>query len=173
VAALEANKPAHEFMRALMIEERCKVSTVNFFMNQDNLIKKLKHPLVVICSDGAALATNGKLGEGVPHPRSYGTFPRVLGTFVREEHVLSLESAIQKMTSTTAQHFGLTGRGELREGFKADIVVFNPDTVADRATYAEPAQYPDGIPYVLVNGRLVISESEHTGVLAGQMLRRS
>jgi N-acyl-D-amino-acid deacylase len=130
----------------------------------------MRHPLVVVGSDGNALAPHGVLGQRKPHPRSYGTFPGVLGRYVREEKVLTLEEAVKKMTSVTAERFGLTSRGVIREGAWADLVLFDPQTVADRATFIDPHQYPVGIPCVVVNGVVVIDQDQHTGTLPGQVL---
>jgi len=106
----------------------------------------------------------------MPNPRVYGTFPKVLGAMVRDEKALPMEQAIRKMTSFPAQRFGLTDRGILRDGMKADIVVFDPATVSGTATYANPKQFPIGIEYVIVNGKVVIEKSKHTGILAGEPL---
>jgi len=130
----------------------------------------MRHPLVVVGSDGNSLAPHGVLGQRKPHPRSYGTFPRVLGRYVREEKVLSLEEAVKKMTSITAERFDLTDRGVIREGAWADLVLFDAQTVTDRATFADPHQYPEGIPCVVVNGVVVIDQGQHTGALPGQVL---
>jgi N-acyl-D-aspartate/D-glutamate deacylase len=108
---------------------------------------------------------------GKPHPRAYGSFPRVLGRYVREG-VLRLEEAVRKMTSLPAQRFGLHERGLLRPGMCADITVFNPDTIVDTATYKDPVRYPDGVEYVIVNGKITVEEGNHTGVRAGRVLRR-
>ena len=112
------------------------------------------------------------LGQGVVHPRNYGTFPRVLGTYVREKGVLTLEDAIRKMTSLPAQTLRLLDRGVLRVGAYADITVFDPKRVIDKATWENPHQYPEGIAYVIVNGKVVISKGKHTGALPGYVLRR-
>jgi N-acyl-D-amino-acid deacylase len=170
-AAAEAQKPPFEFIRDLLVEENNRVDIINFAMSEDNLRKILAHPLVAVCSDGFALAPYGKLGGGKPHPRSFGTFPRVLGKYVREEKVLTLPQAVRKMTSLAADKFGLKGRGYLREGYFADLALFNPDTVADRADWLQPHRYPSGIEYVLVNGRVVINHGEHTGALPGKCLQ--
>jgi N-acyl-D-amino-acid deacylase len=137
---------------------------------EDNVRALMRHPLVVVGSDGESLAPHGVLAQGKPHPRSYGTFPRVLGRYVREEKVLSLEEAVKKMTSVTAERFGLTDRGVIREGAWADLVLFDAQIVADRATYTDPHQYPVGIPCVIVNGRIVVDQGQHTGALPGQVL---
>jgi len=125
---------------------------------------------VMIGSDGSSLAPYGELGEGKPHPRSYGTFPRVLGEYAREQRVLSLPQAVHKMTGLPARRLGLTDRGAIRVGARADLVVFDPRHVADRATYEDPHRYPTGVEHVLVNGRFVIKGGEHTGSLPGRVL---
>ena len=124
-------------------------------------------------SDGRAISPHGFYGNGRPHPRFYGTYPRVLGRYVRERPaVLSLESAVHKMTGLPARRLGLSDRGQLMEGLAADLVVFDPDTVTDNATYDDPQQYPDGIPFVLVAGAAVIDHGRHTGARPGRVLRR-
>jgi len=125
---------------------------------------------VMIGSDGSALAPYGELAAGKPHPRSYGTFPRVLGEYAREERVLTLPQAVHKMTALPARRLGLKDRGVVAVGAKADLVVFDARRVADRATYQEPHQYPSGIEHVLVNGCFVIKGGEHTGSLPGRLL---
>jgi len=115
--------------------------------------------------------TEGLLAAGHPHPRNYGTFPRILGHYVREERVLTLEDAVRRMTSLGAQRLGLKDRGLLREGYWADVVVFDPKYVSDKATFQNPKQYPEGINYVLVNGRIVIDRGNHTGERPGNVLR--
>jgi N-acyl-D-amino-acid deacylase len=171
-ASKEANKPPYEFIRDLLIEENGGVSIVNFAMNEDNLRRVLAHPLVVVASDGYSLAPYGELSAGKPHLRNYGTFTRVLGKYVRQEKVLTLPQAIRKMTSLSAEKFGLAGRGSIREGGFADITIFNPSTVADNEDWMHPHQYGTGIEYVLVNGRVVIEKGEHTGALPGRCVRR-
>ncbi len=171
-ASRKAAKGPYEFIRDLLIEERGRVGIVQFAMSEDNLKKLMAHPLVGIGSDGSALAPYGLLSKGKPHPRSYGAFPRALGTYVREDKLLPLEAMIRKMTSIPAARFGFTRRGVLQAGNFADIVVFDPDKVRDKATWAEPHQYPEGIPYVLVNGKLVVRNGEHTGDTPGAVLRK-
>ena len=112
------------------------------------------------------------LRHGKPHPRYYGTYPRILGKYVREEGVLTLENAIRKMTSFPAQRLGLLDRGLLKEGLWADVVVFDPETVKDKATYLDPHQFPEGILHVLVNGQIVVANGQQTGRLPGKVLRR-
>lgn len=138
-----------------------------FMMDEGDVRRVLAHPLCMIGSDGIPSPT------GKPHPRLYGTFPRVLGTYVREERVFSLEEGVRKMTSLPARRFGLSGRGELQEGWVADIVIFNPDTITDRATYEDPRRYPAGIEYVIVNGKIAAERGKQTAERAGSLLRRN
>jgi N-acyl-D-aspartate/D-glutamate deacylase len=140
---------------------------VFFMMDETDVRRVLAHPLCMIGSDGIPSPT------GKPHPRLYGTFPRVLGTYVREERLFSLEEGVRKMTSLPARRMNLAGRGELREDLAADIVVFDPDTIADRATYEEPRLYPAGIEYVIVNGHVAAANGKQTAARAGRLLRRS
>ncbi|MBI4497346.1 MAG: D-aminoacylase [Chloroflexi bacterium] len=148
----------------LLIEENLGVAFVARTGNPDNIRTILRHPAQMVSSDG--LLTGDK-----PNPRTYGTFPYVLGQFVREEKLLRLEEAVRKMTAIPAQRLGLKDRGILRDGMKADIVIFNPDTVQATATFEDPKQFPIGIDYVLVNGRLVIDQGQHTGAFPGRALR--
>jgi N-acyl-D-amino-acid deacylase len=172
-AAHQAGKPAYEFIRDLLLDEKGRVGMISFSMNEDNLKRILSHPLVGVCSDSEAVAPYGPLWKGKPHPRYYGTFPRVLGKYVREEKLLSLEAMVRKMTSIPARRFGFVRRGVLREGQIADIVIFDPNKVIDKATWTDPHRYPEGIPHVIVNGRAVIENGEHTGRLPGKVLRKS
>jgi N-acyl-D-amino-acid deacylase len=165
-------KDAFEFMRDLLIEERDQVGQVIFMMSEDNLKIMLAHPLVGVGCDSSALAPYGKLGVGKPHPRGYGTFPRVLGKYVRDQGIIPLPDMIKKMTSIPAQRFGFTQRGSLKKGNFADVVIFDEKKVIDKATYKDPHQYPEGIEYVLVNGKMVIDRGEHTGELPGKILRK-
>jgi len=169
IAAAEGKDPLETAFDLIVVSEG-QAACVWFDQLEDNVRALMCHPLTVICSDGYALAPHGILGERKAHPRSYGTFPRVLGHYGREEKVLSLEEAVKKMTSVTAERFGLTDRGVIREGAWADLVLFDAQTVADRATYTEPHQYPTGIPYVIVNGVIVIDQGQHTGLLPGRVL---
>jgi N-acyl-D-amino-acid deacylase len=127
---------------------------------------------VLVGSDGTSLAPYGITGQGKPHPRFYGTFPRLLGHYVRDLGLLSLPQAIYKMTGGSAAALGLVERGLLREGCRADIAIFDLEEVADRATFDDPHQYAAGISTVIVNGVVVIDAGEHTGALPGQVLRR-
>jgi len=170
--AKDQGKTPFEFMRDLLIEEEGAVGMVQFGMSEDNLKKLYAHSLVTVGSDGNAVAAYGTLSRGKPHPRFYGTFPRYLGKYAREEKVLPLEEAIRKITSFTAEKFGLAGRGRIREGFWADLAVFDPDRILDKAAFENPHQYPVGIPHVIVNGVPAVRDGEHTGALAGKILRK-
>jgi N-acyl-D-amino-acid deacylase len=143
-------------------------SMVYHFMSDDDLTRILRHPMVAVASDSGL----NVFGEGVPHPRGYGNAVRVLGRYVRDERVISLEEAIRKMTSLPAAQFGFADRGRLAEGLAADVVVFDPKTVGDRATYAEPHQYPTGMAHVLVNGVPVVRDGAQLEARPGQVLRR-
>jgi len=140
---------------------------VFFVMDEADVRRVLAHPLCMIGSDGIPSVS------GKPHPRLYGTFPRVLGEYCREQKLFPLEEAVRKMTSLPARRMNLAERGELREGWAADIVVFDPKTIADRATYQEPRQYPAGIEYVIVNGEIAAERGKQTPARAGRLLRRN
>lgn len=169
--AAELNVPEFTFINELLINERLNAGIVGFAMDEDNLKKVLSHPLVMIGSDGSTAALDGKLSTGKPHPRYYGTFPRVLGKYCREENCFDLQTAVKKMTSMPAEKLGLKKRGSIVRGNYADITIFNPKTVIDKATFTDPHQTAEGIEYVLVNGKLVIENGKHTGARAGSILR--
>ncbi len=169
-AAAAKNVDPYEFVCDLIINEGWNVSHVGFGMSEEDTEMVLRHPLVMLGSDGSSLAPYGPLSEGKPHPRNYGTFPRFLGYYVRERKILSLSEAIKKATSTPAAKLGLQDRGSLKEGNFADIVIFDPVTIADKATFIDPHQYPVGIDYVIVNGKIVIDHDNHTGELPGKIL---
>ena len=135
-------------------------------MNEEDVKHFMKYPFNMFGADGGV--SNGK---GMPHPRTYGTNARVLGKYVREEKIISLEEAIRRMTSLPAQKFQLKDRGQLKEGMAADIVVFDETTVADMATFEKPHQFSAGFKYVLVNGQLVIEEGKHNGTKSGITLK--
>jgi N-acyl-D-aspartate/D-glutamate deacylase len=156
----------------LLLEEHGQLSCIVLhLMNEKDVQTALREPWLDIASDGYSLSVEGILAAGHPHPRNYGPFPRILGHYVRDEKVLTLEDAVRRMTSLAAQRLGLKDRGLLREGYWADIVVFDPNRISDRSTFANPKQYPEGINYVLVNGRVVIDRGNHTGERPGIALR--
>ena len=130
-------------------------------------------PWVLVGSDANALATSGVTSQGKPHPRSYGTHARLLGPFVRDLKLLTLPAAVHKTTGAAATALGLTDRGVLREGGWADIAVFDPERITDRATYDDPHRYAVGVSTVLVNGEVVVDAGDHTGALPGRLLRRA
>lgn len=153
-----------------LLTEEPGITVVRFAMREEDVRTVMGHPAMMVGTDGYSLAPYGVLGKGRPHPRSYGTFPRILGRYVREEGVLTLEEAVRKMTSLPANRLGLRDRGLISEGMWADITVFDPKWVRDKATFTDPHQYPEGVEYVLVNGRVVIERGEHTRTLAGRVL---
>ena len=155
----------------LLIEQNGSVSTVYAHHTEEDMNLALSQPWCSIGSDGSALATEGTLRRGHPHPRSFGTFPRVLGVYVRERGLLRLEDAVRKMTSLNAAKIGIRDRGMLRAGLFADITIFDPIRIIDGATYEEPFQYNQGIQYVIVNGRIVIDQGTHSGARPGRALR--
>lgn len=172
-AAAAAGKPCYEFMRDLLIEESSRVGMVSFYGNEAVLKRILSQPYVGIGGDSGAVAPYGPLSKGKPHPRYYGTFPRVLGKYVREEKIVPLEEMIRKMTAMPAAHMGFVRRGQLKVGWAADVCVFDPDKVIDKATFKEPAVYPEGIRKVVVNGQVVVDDGTHTGKLPGKVLRKN
>ncbi|HEU5218752.1 MAG TPA: amidohydrolase family protein, partial [Gemmatimonadales bacterium] len=157
----------------LLRNSKTNVSTVVFGMSEENLERFLAHPKAMICSDGGAFAVSGPARSGHPHPRGLGTFPRVLGRYVRERKVLTLAQAIDKMSGMAARRLRLAGRGKIAVGAAADLVVFDPATVMDRATFEDPFQYPAGIPTVVVNGVIALRDGERGEKGAGKVLRPS
>ena len=143
-------------------------SAIYHVLDEQDVERIMRHPQTMIASDGRLV----RPADGHPHPRWYGTFPRVLAVYVRDRHVLTLESAVHKMTGLPAGRLGLADRGRVAEGSHADIVIFDADRVRDRATFEAPHQYPDGIDYVIVNGALVVDDGRFTDVRAGRVLRR-
>ena len=168
IAAQRDEKPI-DTVFSLLLEESGEFHMAPVVKSQDDIDYVVKHPLCKISSDGEAMAPYGPLA-GCRHARSYGTFPQVLGRFVRERGMLRLEDAVRKMTSAPAARLGLKDRGLLQEGLAADICIFNPEIVIDRADWGNTEAYPVGIQTVIVNGQIVIQDGEHTGTLPGQVL---
>jgi N-acyl-D-amino-acid deacylase len=160
-----------EAMMNLLLEERARVSMVVFSQSEDNVARVLGHPAIMVGSDSIGLAAGPGPHPGKPHPRMYGTFPRVLGVYVRERQVLSLETAVHKMTGQCGARLGLADRGVLHDGYAADVTVFDPRTVKDEATYTDPHRYPTGIPYVIVNGALAVDGERMLAPGTGRVLR--
>lgn len=154
----------------LLIEENGGGGGIYFIMPEENVIQKMKLPWVSFCTDEDAYKPTGLMSKRHPHPRAYGTFPRILGKYVRQEKVITLEDAIRKMTSLPAQQLGLNNRGLIKEGFAADLVLFDSGKVIDKATYTNPHQFPEGMEYVIVNGKIVVQEGKHTGLKPGRAI---
>jgi N-acyl-D-amino-acid deacylase len=154
----------------LLIDTEGQVGALYHMMSEDDVRTGLALRFVTIGTDAAAVRPEGELGRGQPHPRAYGTFPRVLGRYVREQKVIPLPQAVHRMTGLAARQFNIGMRGELRDGFFADVVIFDPAIVSDRATFEKPHQYPVGIEYVIVNGVVTVTPSGHTGARAGRRL---
>jgi N-acyl-D-amino-acid deacylase len=169
VAAQTGKAPADTLMD-LLLEEKCTVGMVSFSQSLENVAKVLAHPALMIGSDSIPLFEGDGDRPGKPHPRTYGTFPRVLGEYARERKLFPLETAVHKMTGLPATRLGLPDRGVVREGAAADLTVFDPTTVKDESTYPDPHRYPTGIPYVIVNGRVAVDGGRLTGPGAGRVL---
>jgi N-acyl-D-aspartate/D-glutamate deacylase len=165
-------KPPLDVLFELLESNGGSVPTVYFHHSEEDMRYALKQPFVSIGSDGTAVATEGPLATGHPHPRYYGTFPRVLGRYVREEKILTIEDAIRKMTSANAAKIGAFDRGLLRPGMMADVTIFDAEHVIDNATFTRPHQYATGIEYVIVNGHVVLDRGQHTGARPGVILKR-
>ncbi len=168
----QAGAPPLNWLLDFVVDCRGKADIIIFAQSEENVRKGLCHPMATIGTDGLGLATTGLLSEGCPHPRNFGTYPRILGHYVRDEKVLSLEDAVRKMTSAPAARLRLRDRGQVCPGYKADLVVFDPNTVDDIGEYGQPPRYPGGVEYVMVNGRLVVEKGEHTGNFPGVVLGR-
>jgi N-acyl-D-amino-acid deacylase len=156
----------------LIEQEEGSVSIIGHGMSPENVETVLRHPLVMVGSDGSAMAPVGRAAQARPHPRSYGAFARVLAYYVRDRRAIDLAQAVRKMTSMPADQMGLADRGRLARGKKADLVVFDPARVKDEATFEQPHQYASGIPHVIVNGVAVVENGRHTGAKPGRALRR-
>ncbi len=155
----------------LILDSENSVDIVGFGMEEKSTEKIIAHPRVMIASDYGSHAPYPPMNKTIAHPRSYGTFPRSIAKYVRERKICSLEEMIKKMTSMPADKLKLHDRGRLEEGKMADVVIFDYDRIQDKATYTDPHQYPDGIPYVIVNGEVVINQGEHTGAFPGKVIR--
>jgi N-acyl-D-amino-acid deacylase len=151
--------------RILTAPQGHRTISITFGLSEDDLVRNLRHPLMMVGSDGVPDL------DGFPHPRLFGTFPRILGEYVRTRHVIPLEDAVRRMTSLAADRFGLVSRGRIAEGAWADLVVFDPDTVADTATYDAPKREPIGVHWVVINGQLAYDRGRHTRITSGRMLR--
>ncbi len=164
------NKDPIETIMDLVLEDRSRVGTVYFMMSEDNIRKQIKLPWVSFGSDGGSMSPEGAFLKSSTHPRAYGNFARLLGKYVRDERVISLPEAVRKLTSLPASNLGLAQRGLLRRNYFADIAVFDPKVIADRATFDKPHQFAVGVRHVLVNGVPVLKDGEHTGAKPGRAI---
>jgi dihydroorotase/N-acyl-D-amino-acid deacylase len=169
--AQEQKKDPLDALFDLLLADQGQTSAIYFMMSEADMRAAMQAPFVSFCTDSGARATDGPLAGSKSHPRGWGTYPRILGLYSRDEHLLSLESAINKMTGAPAARVGLRDRGLLQEGKFADITIFDPAKVIDRATFEEPNQYPTGIEYVLVNGSVSVEKGQRTAALGGRVLR--
>ena len=169
--AAERGKPANETVADLIYEDDSRIQVVYFSMSEENIKKKLALPYMAICSDAGSYTSEGVFLEQSTHPRAYGSFARLLGHYVREERVIPLKEAIYRLTLLPATNLKLDRRGALREGYFADITIFNADEISDHATFSEPHQYATGMIHVLVNGVHVLKEGEHTGAFPGRFVK--
>ena len=170
VARLRDSTPEETAMD-LVVEDGSRVGTIYFLMSEANVRRQVRLPWVSFGSDAASQATEGVFLNSNPHPRAYGNFARLLGRYVRDEGLVPLEEAVRRLSSQPAANLGITDRGALRSGHYADIAVFDPATIADRATFAEPHQYAVGMRHVFVNGEQVLADGEHTGATPGRAVR--
>jgi len=169
--AVEQNKDPLDALLDFILADHAQTGAIYFMMSEGDMRAAMRAPFVSFCTDSGSRATDGPLAGSKSHPRGWGSYPRILGRYVRDEHLLSLETAIHKMTGGPAARVGIRDRGLLRTGMFADITVFDPGTVIDRATFESPNQYPVGIEYVLVNGQISVDKGERTAALAGQVVR--
>jgi N-acyl-D-aspartate/D-glutamate deacylase len=171
LARLTGREPAHAMMD-LVLSERAGISMIGFSQSEENVAIASADPHTMIGSDSLSLHSGPGPHPGKPHPRSYGTFPRVLGVYCREQRLFSWETAVHKMTGMPAGKLGLKNRGVIKTGNAADLALFDPKTVRDEATFPEPHRYPVGIPYVVVNGQVVVDGPRYNAVPAGRVLTR-
>jgi N-acyl-D-amino-acid deacylase len=169
--ARERGTSPEETMMDLVVEDGSRVGTIYFLMSEDNVRREVRLPWMSFGSDAASIASEGLFLNARPHPRTYGNFARLLGRYVREERLISLAEAVRRLTSMPAAHLGLSGRGSLRPGFHADLAIFDPARIADRATFEEPHRYAVGMRHVFVNGRQVLADGEPTGATPGRVVR--
>ena len=165
------NKDPLDALLDFIIADHGQTGAIFFMMQESDMQAALKSPFVSICTDSGARATDGPLAGSKSHPRGWGTYPRILGRYVRDQKLMSLEFAIHKMTGLPAANLSLQNRGLVRDGYFADVTIFDPKTVIDRATFEEPNQYPVGINFVIVNGQIEVDSGRRTPALAGRVLR--
>jgi N-acyl-D-amino-acid deacylase len=169
VATMRGKDPIDTAMD-LIAEDESRIGTLYFIISEDNVKKELAKPWISFGSDEASQAPEGVFLKSNPHPRAYGNFARVLGKYVRDENIIPIKETIRRLSGLPATNLGLDHRGFLKEGMFADVVVFDPATIADRATYEKPHQYAVGVKHVFVNGVQVLNDGEHTGAKPGRAL---
>ena len=169
----EMGKDPRDAAMDLVIADRGETSVIISIMREDDVRLALSHPMMAIGTDSGARAEDGPLSESKSHPRAWGSFPRILGKYVRDEKLMPLEEAVRRFTSRPATRLGIADRGLLKPGFKADITIFNPDTIRDRSTFEDPTHYSEGVIHVFVNGQAVVSGGKITDARPGQPVRRS
>ncbi len=167
----ELDKSPEETMIDLIVEDDSRIQVVYFSMSEENMLKKVRQPWMSFCSDAGSYAPEGLFLNRSTHPRAYGSFARLLATYVREKQVISLEEAIRKLTSLPASNLKIEKRGALKEGYYADVVIFDPENIQDNATFEEPHQLASGVEHVWVNGEQVLKDGEHTGATPGRVVR--
>ena len=167
----EMGKDPRDAAMDLVIADRGETSVIISIMREDDVRRALSHPMVSIGTDSGARAEDGPFSESKSHPRAWGSFPRVLGKYVRDEKLMTLEEAVRRFTSRPAARVGIADRGLLRPGFKADITIFNPDTIRDRSTFEDPTHYSEGVEHVLVNGKAVVAAGKITNERPGEPVR--
>lgn len=169
--ALVHNKSANETMLDLIVADKSGIAAIFFLISEENVKRMLALPYVSICSDAASIASEEPFIQDATHPRAYGSFARLLGKYVREEKLMTLEEAIRRMTALPAENLKLKNRGRIASGFFADVVVFDPAAIRDRATFDQPHQYAEGMLHVFVNGTQVLDSGKHTGAMPGRSVR--
>jgi N-acyl-D-amino-acid deacylase len=169
-AATQRGEDPVDTIMNLVLEDRSRVGTVYFMMSEENIKKQIRLPWLSFGSDAASMAPEPPFTKSAAHPRAYGNFARLLGKYVREERVIPLEEAIRKLSGLPATNLELDRRGFIREGMFADIAIFDPAAIADRATFEKPHQYAVGMRHVFVNGAQVLADGEHTGATPGRKL---
>jgi N-acyl-D-amino-acid deacylase len=170
VAEMRGTSPEETAMD-LVIQDGSRVGAVYFLMSEENVQKQIALPWMSFCSDAGSVAPEGVFLNSNPHPRAYGNFARLLGKYVREEQVIPLEEAVRKMTSLPASNLKIEKRGALKTGYFADVVIFDPETIQDHATFEDPHQLATGVEHVWVNGEQVLKNGEHTGATPGRVVR--
>jgi N-acyl-D-amino-acid deacylase len=170
--ATEAGKDPYKWTLDALVKTRGDIGMVITLMSEENIVMQMQHPAMMFGTDGYGMAIEGLMATGMLHPRCFGTYPRLFGKYVREMGILTLEETSWKASGFPAKKLGLVDRGTIQKGFKADLVIFDPKTIRDRATYADPLQYPVGIDTVLVNGEISLQQGKQSRKRSGMVIRR-